>query len=85
MSGVTGAVLQVGLQLGATIGFATQAGLLTVNEGGLANPENLRASFYFQLGWCALWLIGFLVLYRPPKAQAASSTDAAEQARPMVH
>ncbi|BEI80665.1 hypothetical protein CcaverHIS002_0111940 [Cutaneotrichosporon cavernicola] len=85
MSGVTGAVLQVGLQLGATIGFATQAGLLTVNEGGLSNPENLRASFYFQLGWCALFLIMFLVFYRPSKAQAASTADAAEQARPMAH
>lgn len=81
MTGVTGAVLQVGLQLGATIGFATQAGLLTVNEGGLSNPENLRASFYFQLGWCALWLIGFLVLYRSPKAVTASKTDAAEQGK----
>ncbi|CAK9784302.1 MFS general substrate transporter [Cutaneotrichosporon oleaginosum] len=85
MAGVTGAVLQVGLQLGATLGFAIQAGLLTVNEGGLANPENLRASFYFQLGWGALWLIGFVVLYRPPKAKTASSADAAEQARPIIH
>lgn len=64
MAGVTGAVLQVGLQLGATIGFATQAGLLTVTPGGLQNPENLRASLYFQLGWCTLWLVGFLALYR---------------------
>lgn len=81
MSGVVGAVLQVGLQLGATIGFAVQAGLLTVNEGGLTNPENLRASFYFQLGWGALWFIMFLVFYRSPKAETSSKTDAAEQGK----
>lgn len=83
VSGVTGAVLQVGIQLGATIGFAIQAGLLTVNPGGLQNPENLRASFYFQLGWGALWLIGFLALYREPK-RASTDTDAEEGRRPVV-
>jgi MFS family permease len=67
MSGVAGAVLQVSLQVGSAVGLAIQAGLLTVNEGGLENPANIHASFYFQLGWAALWLIGFIVLYRRPK------------------
>lgn len=81
MSGVTGAILQVGLQLGGTIAFAVQAGMLTVNPGGLENPENLRASLYFQMGWAALWLIMFLAFYRNPKQPISSTTDSAEQGR----
>lgn len=67
MSGVAGAVLQVSFQLGSAVGLGIQAGLLTVNEGGISNPSNVKASFYFQMGWCALWLVGFLALYRRPK------------------
>lgn len=67
MAGVAGALFQVAIQLGAVIGFATQAGMLTVNPGGLANPANVHASFYFQMGWNALWLILFAVVYKRPK------------------
>ncbi|WOO78849.1 putative MFS-type transporterc [Vanrija pseudolonga] len=67
MAGVAGAIFQVALQMGSAIGFSVQAGLFTIKEGGLTNPTNIHASFYFQLGWVALWLIGFAVLYRPSK------------------
>ncbi|KAL1407902.1 hypothetical protein Q8F55_007338 [Vanrija albida] len=71
MAGVTGAVLQVSLQVGVAVAFAVQAGLLTVNPGGISNVDNIHASFYFQLGWILLWLIGFMALYRPSKAAPA--------------
>ncbi|ADV23629.1 efflux protein EncT [Cryptococcus gattii Ru294] len=67
VGGVAGATLQVAYQVGAAVSFAVQAGLFTVNEGGISNFDNIRASFYFEIGFIALWLIGFLVFYRPPK------------------
>ncbi|OXG16671.1 efflux protein EncT [Cryptococcus neoformans Tu259-1] len=67
IGGVAGATLQVAYQVGAAVSFAVQAGLFTVNEGGISNFDNLRASFYFELGFVALWLIGFLVFYRASK------------------
>lgn len=63
MAGVAGAVLQVAFQIGSTVGLSVQAGLLTVGSW----PGNVKASLYFQMGWCALWLVGFLALYRPSK------------------
>lgn len=63
MAGVAGAVLQVAFQVGSTVGLSIQAGLLTVNEW----PENVKVSFYFQMGWAALWLVLFAVFYRPRK------------------
>lgn len=80
MAGVAGATLQVAFQVGSAVGFSIQAGLLTVNPGGLENPGNVHASFYFQLGWVVLWLIGFVVLYREPKRSAND-----EEARVVVH
>ncbi|WOO78243.1 putative MFS-type transporterc [Vanrija pseudolonga] len=70
MAGVTGAVLQVALQVGVAVAFGVQAGLLTTNPGGLSNVDNIHASFYFQVGWVVVWLIGFVVLFRPGKAPA---------------
>lgn len=67
VGGVAGATLQVAYQVGAAVSFAVQAGLFTVNEGGISNFDNIRASFYFEIGFIASWLIGFLVFYRPPK------------------
>ncbi|KAL7419423.1 hypothetical protein Q5752_006261 [Cryptotrichosporon argae] len=84
MAGVAGAVLQVAFQAGAAVGFAVQAGLLTVNDGGVANYENIQASFYFQLGWIILWLVGFLVLYRPAENVSTGAADSAEQGRPVL-
>lgn len=80
-SGVAGAILQVAYQLGSAVGFSIQAGLLTVNPGSIENPDNVKASFYFQLGWCALWLIGFLAFYRQPKQAVSSTEDSAEQGK----
>lgn len=70
MAGVAGAVLQVAFQVGSAVGLSIQAGLFTVNPGGLENPANVQASFYFQLGWVILWLIMFVVFYRPPPKSA---------------
>lgn len=65
MAGVAGAVLQVAFQIGSTVGLSVQAGLLTVGSW----PGNVKASLYFQMGWCGLWLVLFLALYRPSKNQ----------------
>jgi MFS family permease len=67
VAGVAGAMLQVAFQIGSSVTFGAQAGLFTVNEGGLANYENVHASFYFQLGWMAIALISFIIFYRQPK------------------
>jgi hypothetical protein len=67
MAGVAGAVLQIALQVGAAVALSIQAGLLTINEGGLDNFANTRISFYFQIGWAAVWVVAFLVFYRPAK------------------
>ncbi|WOO76899.1 putative MFS-type transporterc [Vanrija pseudolonga] len=73
MAGVTGAVLQVSLQVGTAVALSVQAGLLTTHPGSITNPANLRTSWYFQIGWIVLWLIGFLAFYRPDKAPSADA------------
>ena len=79
-SGVAGATLQVAFQLGSAVALSVQAGLLTVNPGGISNFANVRTSFYFEIGWGILWLIGFLVWYKPtkPKKEDKSATAKAE-------
>ena len=67
IAGVAGALLQVALQVGVAVGLGVQSGLLTVTPGGVENFQNISTSFYFQLGWTALWLIGFMVFFRPAK------------------
>lgn len=67
MAGVAGAVLQVALQVGSAVALSVQAGLLTINPGGLNNFSNVKASFYFEVGWGILWLLAFLAFYRPSK------------------
>ena len=79
MAGVAGAVLQTSLQVGSAVALAVQSGLFTVNPGGLENFVNVQTSFYFELGWVLLWLIMFLVFYRPSKNAVNSSEDGAEQ------
>ncbi|KAK1926888.1 major facilitator superfamily domain-containing protein [Papiliotrema laurentii] len=74
MSGLVGAVYQTGLQTSSVIALSIQAGLLTTFEGGIQNLKNLRASFYFELGWTVLWLIGFTLLYRSSKEPHRSKT-----------
>ena len=79
MSGVAGAMLQVAFQVGSAVALSIQAGLLTVNPGSIANFENVQTSFYFEIGWGIIWLIGFLVFFRPAKNTTASAEAGAEQ------
>jgi MFS family permease len=65
MAGVAGAVLQVALQVGSAVALSIQAGLLTIEPGNITNWVNVRASFIFVLGWGLVWVLGFLVFYRP--------------------
>jgi hypothetical protein len=65
MAGVAGAVLQVALQVGSAVALSIQAGLLTIERGNITNWVNVRASFIFVLGWGLVWVLGFLVFYRP--------------------
>jgi hypothetical protein len=48
MAGVAGATLQTAYQIGSSIALAIQAGLLTVNQGGIHNSANVQASWYFE-------------------------------------
>ncbi|CED82297.1 Predicted transporter (major facilitator superfamily) [Phaffia rhodozyma] len=85
MAGVAGAVLQVSLQVGSAVALSIQSGLLTINPGNLENFSNVKASWYFELGWTLLWLVGFLVFYRPGKRPVSSAEDGAEQGeRPIM-
>jgi len=77
ISGVAGALLQVCLQVGSAVALAVQAGLLTINPGGIENFQNPQASYYFMIGWCVIWLIGFVAWYRQPKADPADAEKAA--------
>ena len=64
---MAGATLQTAFQVGSAVALSIQSGLLTVNPGSISNFENVQTSFYFELGWGIVWLIGFLILYRPGK------------------
>jgi hypothetical protein len=61
---VVGAALQASMQTSTVVALAIQAGLLTLRPGGIYEFANVRASWYFELGWTVLWLLGFLLLYR---------------------
>lgn len=67
ISGVAGGLLQVSFQAGSTIALAIQAGLLTVYPGEIENWRNVQVSFWFELAWAVVWLVGFLCWYRPAK------------------
>ncbi|KAK8854580.1 hypothetical protein IAR55_003319 [Kwoniella newhampshirensis] len=81
MAGVAGALLQVAVQTGNAIALGVQAGLLTVHPGGYHDWRNIQASSYFQMGWGAIWMIGFLVLYRPKKKALEQGDEKAEGKR----
>ena len=81
-SGTTGALSQVAFQVGSAVALSIQAGLFTVNPGSISNQLNIQTSFYFQIGWGIVWLIGFLVFYRPKKNAVSSDQDGAEQGEP---
>lgn len=65
MAGVAGAVLSSAFQLGPAVALSIQAGLLTVQPGNVGNWVNVRASFIFVLGWGVIWLVEFLVFFKP--------------------
>ena len=86
MGGVAGATLQTALQAGSAVALSIQSGLLTVNPGSISNFENVQTSFYFELGWGILWLIGFLLLYRPEKtATADGEAEEGLKRVPLAH
>lgn len=81
-AGVCGAILQVALQVGSAVALSIQAGLFTVQEGGLENFENVKVSWYFELGWGLLWVVGFLIFYRPGKS--ANAGGEAEEGKRVI-
>lgn len=83
MAGVAGAVLQVSLQVGSAIALSVQAGLLTIEPDNLYNWRNIQYSFYFEIGWGILWLIGFVLFYRATKTE--TKQDEAEEGRVVAH
>jgi hypothetical protein len=68
--GVGSAILSTAMQTSTVLALAIQAGLQTLYPGGLKDYRNVRASWYFELGWGALWCIGLALLYRPSKSPA---------------
>lgn len=64
-AGVVGAALQTSMHSSTVVALAIQAGLFTVQEGGLENYANVQASFYFEIGWGLAWIVLFLAWYRP--------------------
>lgn len=86
MGGVAGAILQTSLQAGSAVALSIQSGLLTVNPGSISNFENVQTSFYLELGWGIVWLIGFLLFYRPGKtATAEGEAEKGEKRVMMAH
>ncbi|WRT64550.1 uncharacterized protein IL334_001482 [Kwoniella shivajii] len=66
-TGTVGAILQMSMQTSSVFALSIQAGLLTLHPGGLEDLRNVHASWYFEMGWTALWLVGFVIFYRPSK------------------
>lgn len=65
-AGVVGAILQTAIQAGNAVAVSIQAGLMTIYPGGITDFRNIAASFYFVMGWGALWLVLFWVFFRQP-------------------
>lgn len=76
-AGVVGAILQTAIQAGNAVAVSIQAGLMTIHPGGIQDFRNIAASFYFILGWGALWLILFWAFYRQPPIDTTKRTIAA--------
>lgn len=77
ISGVAGAMLQVALQVGAAISLTVQAGLLTLNPGGMTNYANVQASLWFQFGWLLLNALMVIVFFRRSKMPKLSEEEGA--------
>lgn len=80
ISGVAGAMLQVSLQVGAAIGLTVQAGLLTLNPGGMTNYANVQASLWFQFGWLVVNALIIIVFFRQSKMPKTSEEEGAAAA-----
>ncbi|KAL0244039.1 hypothetical protein I308_105302 [Cryptococcus tetragattii IND107] len=80
ISGVAGAMLQVALQVGAAISLTVQAGLLTLNPGGMTNYANVQASLWFQFGWLLLNALMIIVFFRRSKMPKLSEEEGAAAA-----
>jgi len=65
-AGVVGAILQTAIQAGNAIAVSIQAGLMTIHPDGIHDFRNIAASFYFVMGWGAIWLVLFWIFYRTP-------------------
>lgn len=65
LSGIAGGMFQVASALGNTLALSVQAAFLSSRPGDVLNNYNLHHAFYFQVGWQALWIVGFLILGRP--------------------
>lgn len=75
MAGVAGAILQVAMSVGLAASLSIQAGLLTVEAGNYGKWVNVRTSFIFTAAWGLVWLVGFLVLYRPGRKSDGQDGD----------
>ncbi|WWD19285.1 hypothetical protein CI109_103743 [Kwoniella shandongensis] len=75
MAGVAGALLQTAVQTGNAIALGVQSGLFTVHPGGIHDWRNVQASAYFEAGWAAVWMIGFIVLYKPKKREEEEAVE----------
>ncbi|WVW86525.1 hypothetical protein I302_108574 [Kwoniella bestiolae CBS 10118] len=64
-TGILGAILQMSMQTSSVVALSIQAGLLSIHPGGIYDIRNVQASWYFEMGWTALWLAGFLIFYKP--------------------
>lgn len=80
ISGVAGAMLQVSLQVGAAISLTVQAGLLTLNPGGMTNYANVQASLWFQFGWLVVNALIIIIFFRQSKMPKTSEEEGAAAA-----
>lgn len=80
ISGVAGAMLQVSLQVGAAISLTVQAGLLTLNPGGMTNYANVQASLWFQFGWLVVNALIIIVFFRQSKMPKTPEEEGAAAA-----
>lgn len=66
------------MQLSTAVAMSIQAGIFSINPGGVRNMSNVRASFYVEMGWTILWLVGFVIFYRPDKKYRRDPEKAVE-------
>jgi hypothetical protein len=80
-TGTVGALLNMAMQLSTAVAMSIQAGIFSLYPGGVRNMSNVRASYYVEIGWTVLWLIGFVVFYRPDRKYKSDPEKADEVSR----